>query len=93
MRQARVGALSSLLDVEKPKDYVFSYLTLLLNVEKTKDNDFSNLTLLLSSLHEVEEPKYDVLSNFPLFSTWKRQRIMIFPASANDDPEGPASCE
>ena len=93
MRQARVGALSSLLDVEKPKDYVFSYLTLLLNVEKTKDNDFFNLTLLLSSLHEVEKPNYDVLSNFPLFSKWKDKGELFFPASANGHPEGPASCK
>ena len=34
-----------------------------------------------------------VFSNFPLFSKWKRQRIMIFPASANGHPEGPASCK
>ena len=70
----------------------FLQLSSLLNVEKTKD-DFSNLTLLLSSLHEVEKPNYDVLSNFPLFSKWKRQRIMIFLASANGHPEGPASCK
>ena len=71
----------------------FLQISSLLNVEKTKDNDFSNLTLLLSSLHEVEKPNYDVLSNFPLFSKWKDKGELFFPASANGHPEGPASCK
>ena len=83
MRQARVGALSSLLDVEKPKDYVFSYLTLLLNVEKTKDNDFFNLTLLLSSLHEVEKTDSDVLSNFPCSRRGKDKKLLFLQLRSN----------
>ena len=82
MRQARVGALSSLLDVEKPKDYVFSYLSLLLNVEKTKDNDFSNLTLLLSSLHKVEKTNY-VLSDFLCSRRGKDKKLLFLQLRSN----------
>ena len=78
MRQARVGALSSLLDVEKPKDYVFSYLTLYLNGEKTKDNDFSNLTL-----HEVEKTNSDVLSNFPCSRRGKDKKLLFLQLRSN----------
>ena len=78
VRQARVGALSSMLDVEKPKDYVFSYLALLLNVENTKDRFFQpNSASFLSAWSGKD--KLWCFVQLSLFPTWKRQKIIVSP--------------